>query len=123
MKAAEFNAIYEKRLIRSLVAAGFVQQNRCLFFIEDFGVLALMRYQNKWSSMLQFTIFTVCVRHTFLRDLLKKATDQFDLSISNYPFKIQPSRLTPDFTESGWRYEPCNLGHWPKDEFEYGQAR
>jgi hypothetical protein len=122
MKAAEFNGIYDRVLVQPLLAAGFVQHGPSLFFFEDSGVLSLLRHQNKWSSLTQSTLFTVCIRHHFLRDLERQPCERLSRSINDYPFKIQPSKLRPDFLRSGWHYEPCNLGHWPEDRIEYGNA-
>ena len=122
MKAAEFNAIYDKVLVQPLVAAGFVRHGASLFFFDDFGVLVLVRHRDKWSSLTQSTLFTVCIRHHFLRDLDKQPCERFSESINDYPFKIQPSKLRPDFFRSRWHYEPCNLGHWPEDRIEFGSA-
>ncbi|HEY2083897.1 MAG TPA: hypothetical protein VGI88_14030, partial [Verrucomicrobiae bacterium] len=55
--------------------------------------------------------------HTFLRDL-----DTSLGLIYEYPFKIQPSRMTPDFFRSGWHYESHNeIGRWPEDEITFGE--
>ena len=69
MKAAEFNAIYEKLFVNPLVAAGFVQRGPRLILTEGAGILMFMRSRDKWSALSQDTSVTVCVRHTFLRDL------------------------------------------------------
>ncbi len=122
MKAAEFNAAYNEVLVEPLIAAGFVQRGSGLFIFDDLGVLALLRHQDKWSALAQHTLFTVCVRHTFLRNLERQPCDRYIRSISDYPFKIQPSKLVPDFFRSPWHYEPCNLAHWPQDKIQFGAA-
>jgi hypothetical protein len=66
--------------------------------------------------------FSVCIRHHFLRDLDKRPCERFATSINDYPFKLQPSKLYPDFFRSRWHYEPCNLGHWPQDRIEFATA-
>jgi hypothetical protein len=123
MKAAEFNAAYNEMLIQPLIASGFVQRGAGLFIFDDLGVLALLRYQDKWSALAQHTLFTVCVRHTFVRDLERQSCDRYTHSINDYPFKIQPSKLVPDFFHSPWHYQPCNLGHWPQDKIQFGTAK
>src|SRR5580698_10574328 len=102
MNAEEFNVIYDKTFVQALVAAGFVRRRTNLFFFEDSGVLAVIRHANKWSSLAQTTLLTVCVRHRFLRNLDKGTCDQFAESINDYPFKIQPSKMFLDFFDNGW---------------------
>jgi hypothetical protein len=121
MKAVEFNTIYDEVVVKPLVAAGFVQRDKNLFFFDASGVLALFRYRNKWSSFIQSTLLTVCIRHRFLRNLDKQPCDQFTKTIDDYPFKIQPTKFLLDFLKCGWHYTPCNLAHWPKDEIEFGK--
>jgi hypothetical protein len=121
MNAEEFNVIYDKTFVQALVAAGFVRRRTNLFFFEDSGVLAVIRHANKWSSLAQTTLLTVCVRHRLLRNLDKGPCDQFAESINDYPFKIQPSKMSLDFFNDGWHYIPCNLGHWPEEKIEFGK--
>ena len=121
MKADKFNALYEKLLVRPLLSAGFSQKRNHLFFVKETGALMFMRRRDKWSALCQDTHFTVCVRHTFLSDL-ERQPKIFSDSIYDYPFKIQPSRMTPDFFCSKWHYESFNeMGRWPDDIVEFGR--
>jgi hypothetical protein len=123
MNAAEFNAIYDGTIVQPLVAAGFVEKGTNLFLFENSGIFALIRHRNKWSSLTQSTLLTICVRYRFLRNLEKQPCDQFSKSINDYPFKFQPSKLSLDFSQKGWHYISCNLGHWPEDKIEFGEDR
>src|SRR6266850_6550111 len=119
MKADKFNDQFEKLFVRPLLSAGFTQGRNCLFFVKEPTALMFLRHRNKWSALCQDTYFTVCVRHTFLRDLNTLMQPIYD-----YPFKIEPSRMVPDFFHCGWHYESFNeIGRWPKDEIAYGGMR
>src|SRR6266436_9583933 len=116
MKAEEFNAQFEKLFVSPLLSAGFTQRRNCLFFVKEPTALMFFRHRNKWSALCQDTYFTVCVRHTFLRDLKTLMQPIYD-----YPFKVQPSRMTPDFFRFEWHYESFNeIGRWPDDMVEFG---
>lgn len=119
MNAAKFNEFYREYIIDPLTDADFKEQGNRLSFTEQTGELMLIRQRDKWSALSQDTYFTVCVRHVFLRDI-----DAILNPIYNYPFKIQPSRMTVGFFNSGWHYESFNgIGRWPRDTLDFGQMR
>jgi hypothetical protein len=119
MKADKFNEQFEELFVRPLVSAGFTRQRSTLLLARGPAKLAVFRQHNKWSALCQDTHFTVCVRHYFLSDLQTSLGPIYD-----YPFKIQPSRMTPGFFASGWHYESYNeIGRWPLDVIDFGLMR
>lgn len=119
MKAEKFNAQYERFVVAPLLSVGFAQHRNCLKFVKGSAELMVYRHRNKWSALCQDTYFTVCVRHTFLRDL-----DTLMGQIYDYPFKIGPSLMTAGFYHNGWHYQSYNeIGRWPMDMIEFGKMR
>jgi hypothetical protein len=82
-------------------------------------VLALLRLSLKSSGFLRETHFVVCVRHSFLRTLDKVPPKRFLTEPNEYPFKFRVSELSQEM-HRGWRYSPCNLGHWKYDTIRFG---
>jgi len=116
MTADKFNEQFEELFACPLVSAGFTRQRSTLLLVRGPATVAVFRKHNKWSALCQDTHLTVCVRHNFLRDLDTSLGPIYD-----YPFKMQPSRMVPDFFTSGWHYEPYNqIGRWPEDVIDFG---
>lgn len=121
MKAESFNYQFEKLFVAPLLSAGFTRRGNNLFFAKGQAELLLLRHRDKWSALCQDTHLTVCVRHTFLSSLDTALPSGL---IYEYPFKIAPSRMTPNFFHSDWHYEPFNeIGRWPEDRIEFGKMK
>lgn len=78
MDPKEFNRQYDALLVGPLLRIGFPKHER-LSDIKNETVLALLRFQMKFSGATQRTHFLVCVPHTFLRTLEKELPKSFCL--------------------------------------------
>lgn len=120
MDAKEFNRQYEDLLVEPLRNIGFRTNGQSLSYTEDQTVLALLRFQMKFSGLTQRTHFLLCVRHVFLRTLEKQLATKFLSDASEYPFKLPVSRLSQNMLES-WHYQPINLGPREYDTVLFGE--
>jgi hypothetical protein len=109
MDAKEFNRQYKDLLVEPLKNIGFQNHGQSLSYTRDQTVLALLRFQMKFSGLTGRTHFLLCVRHVFLRTLEKQPATEFLFSANEYPFKLPVSKLSQNMLES-WHYEPINLG-------------
>jgi len=109
MDATEFNRQYEDLLVEPLRKIGFQNHRQSLSYTKNQTVLALLRFQMKFSGLTQRTHFLLCVRHVFLRTLEKEPATRFLFEANEYPFKLPVSNLSRYMLES-WHYEPMNLG-------------
>jgi hypothetical protein len=107
MDAKEFNRQYEDLLVAPLRNIGFRTNGGSLSYTKDHTVLALLRFQMKFSGLTQRTHFLLCVRHVFLRTLEKEPTTKFLSGASEYPFKLPVSKLSEGMLES-WHYQPTS---------------
>jgi hypothetical protein len=116
----EFNRQYEELLVRPLCKIGFRTHGQSLNYTKDQTVLALLRFQVKFSAMTQSTHFLLCVRHIFLRSLEKELATRFLSCASEYPFKLPVSTLSRGMLKN-WHYEPINLGPREYDTVRFGE--
>jgi hypothetical protein len=77
MDANQFNRQYDDLVVGPLTKIGFRTHGRCLSYTKNQIVLALLRFQMKFSGLTQRTHFLVCVRHVFLRTLDKELATKF----------------------------------------------
>lgn len=83
-------------------------------------MLALLRFQVKFSRLNQSKRFLVSVRHVFLRTLEKEPATKFLFEANEYPFMLPVSKLSRSPLES-WHYEPINLGPRKYDMVFFGE--
>ena len=119
MHAKEFNRQYEDLLVKPLEAVGFRTHGQSLSYTKDQTVLALLRFQMKFSGPTQRTHFLLCIRHVFLRTLEKEPGNEFLSAPNEYPFKLPVSGLSQSMLKS-WHYEPTNLGPREYDTVIFG---
>jgi hypothetical protein len=120
MDAKGFNCQYEDLLVEPLRNVGFRTHGQSLSYTTDQTVLALIRFQTKFSALAQETHFLLCVRHVFLRTLEREPAKKFLTNPSEYPFKLPVSNLSESLLLD-WRYEPINLGPRKYDTIRFGQ--
>ena len=120
MDAKEFNCQYEDLLVGPLRNIGFRINRKSLSYTKDQTVLALIRFQMKFSGLTQGTHFLLCVRHAFLRTLEKEPATKFLSAASEYPFKLLVSKLSQNIRET-WHYQPINLGARDYDTVLFGE--
>ena len=120
MDAKEFNRQYDDLLVGPLTKIGFRTHGQCLSYTKNQAVLALLRFQMKFSGLTQRTHFLVCVRHAFLRTLERESAKKFLTNASEYPFKLPVSNLS-DSLLLDWQYEPINLGPRKYDTIRFGE--
>ena len=120
MDAKEFNRQYEDFLVAPLRKIGFRTHGQSLSYTRDQTVLALLRFQMKFSGLLQRTHFLLCVRHDFLRTLEKEPSAKFLSGASEYPFKLPVSKLSQNVLKT-WHYQPINLGPREYDTVIFGE--
>ena len=121
MNAAAFNRIYQDVVIDRLLQHGFVKHASSAYLIGDDTILALLRFEDKGDALLQATNLIVCLRHTFLRELVElEVPTPFAADVNDYPVKERPSGLPK--TATNWHYQPNNLGvdDTDCDRIEYG---
>jgi len=121
MDAKEFNRQYEDLLVGPLRSIGFRTHGQSLSFTKDQTVLALLRFQMKFSGLTQRTHFLLCVRHDFLRTLEKEPATKFLAEASEYPFTLPVSKLSQDMLKT-WHYQPINLGPRVYDTVLFGEC-
>jgi len=120
MDAKEFNHQYEDLLVGPLKNIGFRANGQSLSYTKDQTVLALLRFQMKFSGLTQRTHFLLCVRHVFLRTLEKEPATKFLSDANEYPFKLPVSKLSRYMLET-WHYQPINLGPREYDTVLFGE--
>jgi len=120
MDAKEFNRQYENLLVEPLRNIGFQNHGQSLSYTRDQTVLALLRFQMKFSGLSQRAHFLLCVRHVFLRTLENEPATKFLFEANEYPFKLAISKLSQNMLES-WHYEPINLGPREYDTVLFGE--
>jgi hypothetical protein len=120
MDAKEFNRQYEHLVVGPLRNIGFQTNGQSLSYTKDQTVLALLRFQMKFSGPTQRTHFLLCVRHVFLRTLEKEPATKFLSGPNEYPFKLPVSKLSNGMLET-WHYKPINLGPRDYDTVLFGE--
>ena len=116
MRAAEFNAILDLVVTKTLEPLGFRPHGRSLRYDDGLAQAALLRTELRSTPPARLAFG---YRHAFLRSYDTEAVlDEPPTNLAEYPVKIAPSAL-PAVTTGAWRYTPMNLGRWPSDSIDY----
>ena len=119
MNAKEFNSQVDSVLAPILAAAGFKRLGSDFVRERDSAQLVPFRFAgSKFASLCQFTKFTLCFRHTFLRDIWEKIPNSHPEEPSGFPFRIRPS----DLSTGGWQHwtYQFHLNAEENDNVEFG---
>jgi len=115
MKVIEFNNEIKKYLWPCLQNLDFVQYESSFVYSNDINQFVLLRINDKYSGLCQYTDFSVCFRHNFLRDVWEKVPNNIPKERSSFPFRVKPSLLSEK-----WSYRFV-LNPDESDRFEYGK--
>ena len=125
MYAAQFNKLYEQLVVNPLCESGFERRGRQVYFEFGESILALLRFERKFSAFVQETYVSMCLRHRFLRSTQDDCVPdaRTDRTI-DYPFKFRPSTFNRRALKK-WKYRgyyaESRAHNW--DLLEYGAVR
>lgn len=117
MRAEQFNEQVQQVLEPLLSAVGFKRVGSDFVRQVESAQLVLFRFGgSKYASLIQFTRFALCFRHSFLRDLSETVPSSHPTGIHEYPFRTHPTDAA--ITEWSYRFE---LNPSTFVEIEYGK--
>lgn len=117
MNALEFNSLYEEKVINKLVNEhGFVKKGNNVFLQKDNVFLALLRTSFR---SLPIAYVTLCLRHSFVRDLEDNINNLFEKNPNSYPFKVSPFTISNKNLKK-WHYKPNFSYHFEDNAINYG---
>lgn len=120
MNAAKLKEQIDKHLYFLIKEVGFERVGNSFVREDNISQLILFRFNgSKFAPLNQFTRFTFCFRHKFLRDIWEKFPIFPPREISSYPFRIKPSELGKIDIDK-WKYNfELNCNEY--DEISYGE--
>ncbi len=121
MNAEKFKEQIDKNLYALIKKSGFERVGNSFVREDNISQLIILRFNgSKFASLNQFTRFTLCFRHKFLRDIWEKFPPSPPREISSYPFRVKPSELGKIDIDK-WKYNfELNCNEY--DEIRYGES-
>lgn len=113
--SATFNAHFDRIVAPAFTNLGGQQSGRRLFVNVDPWAIALLRTNLRNQPP---PAFTLCVRHQQMRDFDDNVGGSLPTEPSQYPVKLAPGAIG-DMFNATWRYQPMNLGRFPREEFPH----
>jgi hypothetical protein len=119
MTSQEFDQLFDAAVVRRLAPVGFRprgKNGKSLDLLDGIILVSLLRLGGRFS-LPGSAVWTLCFRHTFLRELneLKTPTGVAGMFTEHYPFKFTPSELMEGRRELRYR----SALNWDSDRFTY----
>jgi hypothetical protein len=119
MTSPEFDQLFDEEVVKRLSPLGFRprgKNGKTLDLLDGITLVSWLRLAGR-LSVPGSAAWTLCFRHTFLRELneLKTVTGVSGMFTEQYPFKFRPSELMEKRREL--RYQPQL--NWEYDRFTY----
>ena len=119
MTSQEFDQVFDAEVARHLSRLGFRprgKNGKTLDLLDGITLVSFLRLGGR-LSLPGSAVWTLCFRHTFLRELneLKTVTGVTGMFTEHYPFKFTPSELMERRRELRYHSEL----NWDYDRFTY----
>ncbi len=116
MERSEFDRTFDAEVVQALAPIGFCVSGKSIHLFSGISHVSLIRLGGRFS-MAGSAAWTLCFRHTFLRELTElRVVSGAGLATEQYPFKFTVSELMDGRTEM--RYY-SRLSRFDHDRLEY----